>query len=234
MQRYISKAPTMKFPREVLDRILFFVPPLSRVGILSSLDMEPWESDRQQSLLWSRIFKNDRWLEEVADAHARLVLIGSKLSQMISNTKHGGCENQYMALVLLDGTGEIPTWELFRSCLNEHTYDTSSNEIRFTSGFTLNVHNLSEPYLTSLRKDPELRRSPTIIISPERMREIVSCHRGKPFTQYAFYRDRYIQDIDSSRITDVRGVVWIFKLRDHDVTSTVLVMSLHYGLRHLM
>ncbi|GAA93030.1 hypothetical protein AKAW_11142 [Aspergillus luchuensis IFO 4308] len=31
MQRYISKAPTMKLPREVLDRILFFVPPLSRV-----------------------------------------------------------------------------------------------------------------------------------------------------------------------------------------------------------
>lgn len=67
----------MKFRREVLDYILFFVPPLSRVGILSSLSMEPWESDRQQSLLWSKVFKNDRWLEEVTDAHTRLVLIGS-------------------------------------------------------------------------------------------------------------------------------------------------------------
>lgn len=87
-----------------------------------------------------------------------------------------------MILVFLDGMGEIPTWELFMSCINEHTYDTLSNEIPFTSGFILNVRNLSEPYLTSLRNDPELRRLFTIIISLERMRGIVSCHKGKLFT----------------------------------------------------
>ena len=113
-------------------------------------------------------FKNDHWLTEVAEKNnARLVIIGPQLSQVSSANKQEGCENEYMTLCLLDGTERIPSWELFESSLHEHTYNPSSNDIHFPSGITLNVHNLSEPYLSSLRKDPELRKSPTLIISDE-------------------------------------------------------------------
>jgi hypothetical protein len=67
----------MKFPRDVIDYIYSFLPTLSRGRFLPSLTLEPYESDREQILLWSTIFKNEQWLAEVTENTAKSGLIGS-------------------------------------------------------------------------------------------------------------------------------------------------------------
>lgn len=216
--------PAMKFPREVLDRVSFFTPTLSRDNLFDSLRLRPWKSDRQQMSLWSNIFRNDEWLEEVTDkGHARLVLIGPQLSQVVPRSE----QECYMTLCLLDGTGNIPPWELFESSLHEHTYEVSSREIHFTSGIILNVHSL---YPHTLRNDQELRELALIMTSPERMKQICSSHKGKPRTQYSFYGRGYIQNLSFSNITEIGGRVCEFVLRDDGIASTVIVTSMCYNL----
>jgi hypothetical protein len=223
----------MKFPREVIDRISSFLPPRSRVAFLSSLNLQPWESDRQRMLLWSTIFKNDQWLAEVTEKDtAELVLIGSQLREVSSREREQGRKEYFMTLCLLGGTGKIPTWELFESSLHEHTYDRSSDEIRFASGITLNVQNLSESYLSVLQNDPEVRQTPCLIISNEGIRRIISFRRGKPYVQYSFYGGSCIQDLSFSNMTEVGGVLWQLKLHDNGVRWTVILASMFYGFRH--
>ncbi|KAL4887977.1 hypothetical protein BDV59DRAFT_211587 [Aspergillus ambiguus] len=223
----------MKLPREMIDRILFFTPTLPRGALLSTLGLKPRNLDGQQILLWSTIFKDDQWLKKVTEEEkARLVLIGPQLNQVACN-EQGTYGSNYMILCLLDGTGNIPAWEVSKSSLHQHTYDPSSKEIRFTSGIRLNVHNLSDPYLTALRKEAQLRNNPSLIISDERMKEVVSFHKGKPRTQYSFYGKGYIQDLSASNIINAERI-WTFELRDHDVISTVLLTSRLHSFRHVI
>lgn len=129
-----------------------------------------------------------------------------------------------MALCLLDDTERIPSWELFASSLREHTYDPSSNDIRFSFGITLNVHNLSEPYLSELREDPELRESPDLVISHKGIRKIILFRKSKPRTQYSFYGGSTIQDISGPDLRElVKGRMWILNLRDGHAKSTVFL-----------
>lgn len=225
----------MRFPREVIDRICSFLPTLSRGAFLSGLNLQPWESDRQQMLLWSSIFKNDQWLTEVTEKDTgKLVLIGSQLREVSSREREQGRKEYFMTLCLLGGTGKIPTWEIFKSSLHEHTYDRSSDEIRFASGIRLNVQNLSEHYLSVLRKDPEERQTPFLMISNEGIRRIISFRRGKPYVQYSFYGGSCIQDLSFSDMTETGGPLWLLKLHDNGVRWTVILTSIYYGLRHLV
>jgi hypothetical protein len=228
----------MKLPREVIGHISSFIPTLPRGRFLSRLNLKPYESSREQILLWSAIFKNEQWLEEVTEKDtAKLVLVGSRLRQVSAQKKIQGCEDYedcYMTLCLLGGTGKIPNWELFKSSLHEHTYDLDSDKLRFTSRITLNIQNLSESYLSILRKHPERRQTPTVIISQEGIREIISFEKGKPCVQYSFYGGSCIQDLSSSNMQELGGYGWLLKLRDNGVRWTVILMSAFLGVKDLL
>jgi hypothetical protein len=216
---------------KMIDYIFSFLPSPGRGGFLSSL--KPWNSDRQQRLLWSTIFKNDQWLAEVTEKDtAKLVLIGSQLSEAPPREKKQG--PIFMTLCLLGGTGKIPTWELFESSLHEHTYYRQSDEIHFASGITLNVQNLSDPYLSILREHPENRQTPFLIISREGIRKIISFDNGKSCVQYSFYGGDRIKHLSFSDMQELRKSGWVLKLRDNGVKWTVTLSPMFYDLRHML
>lgn len=225
----------MKVSREIIDHVFSFVPTLARGGFLSSLNLEPLESDRQQMLLWSTIFKDDKWLAEVTEKDtAKLVLIGSQLSQVSSSEKKRERKDIFMTLCLLGGTGKIPNWELFESSLNEHTYDHSLDEIRFVSGIKLNVQNLSEPFLSILRKNPEQRQTPIVIISHEGISKIISFGKRKSYVQYSFYGGARIRDLSDSGMQTIGKSGWVLELHDNGDKWTVILSPIFYALRHLL
>lgn len=220
---YSKHNSTMNRLEEILYRIIFFTLTLFRTGLSPSSGTKLCKRETKQISIWSRIFKNDQWLKEVKKDHARLVLIGPQLGAIAFSNERGSCENQYMTLFLLDGTRNVPAWELFSRCLHDHAYDVLSNEIRFPSGITLNVHNLRNPYLASIHEDSELRHPPTLLVSSERMDDIVSCHEEKSFTQYSFYGSEHIQDLTLPNITKAGGDIWEIELCDRGVKSKVFI-----------
>jgi hypothetical protein len=92
----------------------------------------------------------------------------------------------------------------------------------------------NSPYLSILRKHPERRQTPTVIISQEWIREIISFEKGKPCVQYSFYGGSCIQDLSSSNTQELGGYGWLLKLRDNGVRWTVILMSAFLGVKDLL
>jgi hypothetical protein len=86
--------------------------------------------------------------------------------------------------------------ELLFQCLwEEHQYNKKKEEIKFPWGITLNI---SEP----LHASGEFLR-----LNKRRLRRVFSFHEGQLRSQYSFFRDKQIKDLQPPHIIGIGGPV---------------------------
>jgi hypothetical protein len=210
----LSKKPEVPsvrtLPRELLDHVSRHISVISHGNFLSAFGQEPWESDRSRILLWTSIFKSDKWVQNMVKEHnAQPVLIGSHLHELPSET--------YIILYLCNPRKnnsdiQIPaeSWKLFRECLCNHSV-LPEGDIVLVSGIILNIQSV----LLSCK-------SSSVSLPRHRQHKITRLPEGMPVLQYSIYETSHIQilnaiDIDTSYVSiEEQTFCWTFTLSGKD------------------
>lgn len=209
-----------KLPKELLDHIGCHGSVISHGNFLSALDQEPGRYDRSRLLLWTSIFKNDLWLQNMREKHnAEPVLVGSQLHELME--EHNAqpvvvgsqpdelSKKKYVILYVCEAL-RIPadSWMLFRKSLHDHTVMPNA-DIVLTTGVTLNVQTVLSQYALS-----------SILLSKQKQEEVFEFWEGKPVIQYSFYETSTIHDLAPSDMSE-EGGRWTLKLSDRGGVTSV-------------
>jgi hypothetical protein len=208
-----------KLPKELLDHIGCHGSVVSHGNFLSALGQEPGIYDRSRVSLWTSIFKNDLWLQNMREEHnAEPVLIGSQLHELmeghnaqpvvVGSQPYELSKKKYVILYVCEAL-RIPagSWKLFRKGLHDHIVMPNA-DIVLNTGVTLYVQTVLSQFALS-----------TILLSKHKQEEVLEFQEGKPVIQYSFYETSSIQDLASSDI--LSGGKWTLKLSDRGGVTSV-------------
>ena len=110
--------------------------------LFSPLHRMPPRDQATHERVWQTIFRTSEWLKIiVGQLGLNPVLISQQLHEF--RQLEGRQGPAYMVLAVWDTKGDLPRYkdELFKS-LQEHTYDPLREEVIFSSGVVLNIHNV--------------------------------------------------------------------------------------------
>ncbi|PVH90886.1 hypothetical protein DM02DRAFT_546924, partial [Periconia macrospinosa] len=129
------------------------------------------------------------------------VLIGANLKNFYFPGKPKEPKSHYMVLHTGDMSGKVECYKelLFQSLWEERKYNEKKGEIKFPWGITLNV---SEP----LHASGEFLR-----LNRRSLRRVFSFHERQLQSQYSFFRDKQIKNLQAPQIIGIGGTVSTLK-----------------------
>ena len=135
------------------------------------------KSQAKHVRVWSAIFRDPAWVTKAREWGLMPTLIGSNLRVCYNHQR--ASSTAYMALYTWAHTrrgntfkADPENFELFLKCLMPHSFDSSTHEIKFKCGITLNVS--------------EVRGCDSIVVEPTKL----LTYRSKGFrSEYLFWDD---------------------------------------------
>jgi hypothetical protein len=128
-------------PQEIWDKVVPYISPAELYRSACVLRYKLTKNQEAHNKVWKTIFKSPKWLEIVTKLKINPVLISPELNQ------HYALEDiarpTYIVLATWDTNGNLPKYkqDFFDSLQDKYTYDVTREEVTFSSGITLNVHN---------------------------------------------------------------------------------------------
>lgn len=182
-----------RFPRELVDRIVSFVPLFFKMNVFTALELPQWKTQESYLRLWATIFKSEDWLLHIIQQYnVKPVLIGFQIPSIGQKNSDSSKESCLMLKIL-----GPPTWfkeeemQLFLNCLREYEGYPTMFGLRLQGGITLHMSAVAGNF------ESESDMVPT---AWQWKSKLFNQHDGHISTYYSFYGSDKVQLLRSNNI----------------------------------